>query len=182
MAAHALDLLADAAKAQAEMPTPELKRKLAKWISDSGAATLHAYRKLTPQQRRQILEYLAEFSLYEEVRAGGMQIARQFAADLGVTLLLKSNTSIVTDGKRAALNTEGCPALARGGSGDVLAGILCAILARGVAPFEGAAAAAHLLGRAGVLAAEKSNEYSPLASDVIAHIPQAITQLMRGQA
>ena len=34
----------------------------------------------------------------------------------------------------------------------------------------------------GVLAAEKSNEYSPLASDVIAHIPQAITQLMRGQA
>ena len=118
----------------------------------------------------------------EEVRAGGMQIARQFAADLGVTLLLKSNTSIVTDGKRAALNTEGCPALARGGSGDVLAGILCAILARGVAPFEGAAAAAHLLGRAGVLAAEKSNEYSPLASDVIAHIPQAITQLMRGQA
>ena len=71
MAAHALDSLADAAKAQAEMPTPELKRKLAKWISDSGAATLHAYRKLTPQQRRQILEYLAEFSLYEEVRAGG---------------------------------------------------------------------------------------------------------------
>lgn len=131
--------------------------------------------------------HLKEFSRLagcsvEEVRAGGMQIARQFAADLGVTLLLKSNTSIVTDGKRTALNTEGCPALARGGSGDVLAGILCAILARGVAPFEGAAAAAHLLGRAGVLAAEKSNEYSPLASDVIAHIPQAITQLMRGQA
>ena len=70
MAAHALDSLADAAKAQAEMPTPELKRKLAKWISDSGAATLHAYRKLTPQLRRQLLEYLADFSLYEEVRAG----------------------------------------------------------------------------------------------------------------
>lgn len=80
MAAHALDSLADAAKAQAEMPTPELKRKLAKWISDSGAATLHAYRKLTPQQRRQILEYLAEFSLYEEVRAGGKDYILMHAA------------------------------------------------------------------------------------------------------
>ena len=61
MAAHALDSLADAARAQAQMPTPELKRKLAKWISDSGTATLNAYRKLTPQQRRQILNIWRSF-------------------------------------------------------------------------------------------------------------------------
>ena len=80
MAAHALDSLADAARAEAEMPTPELKRKLAKWISDSGAATLHAYRKLTPSGRAQILEYLSEFSLYEEVRAGGKDYILMHAA------------------------------------------------------------------------------------------------------
>ena len=82
MAAHALDSLADAARAEADMPTPELKRKLAKWISDSGAATLHAYRKLTPSGRAQILEYLSEFSLYEEVRAGGKDYILMHAAPI----------------------------------------------------------------------------------------------------
>jgi serine/threonine protein phosphatase 1 len=80
MAAHALDSLADAAKAGAETPSPLLKAKLAKWISDSGAKTLHAYRKLTPSERAQILEYMSEFSLYEEVRAGGKDYLLMHAA------------------------------------------------------------------------------------------------------
>lgn len=80
MAAHALDSLADAARAEAEMPTPELKRRLAKWISDSGAATLHAYRKLTSSGRAQILDYLSEFSLYEEVHTGGKDYILMHAA------------------------------------------------------------------------------------------------------
>lgn len=128
--------------------------------------------------------HLKEFSrlagyTVDAVRAGGLSLAKQFAAKYGVTLLLKSNTSIIVQGERAALNTEGCPALARGGSGDVLAGILCATLARGVPPFEAAAAAAHILGRAGVLAAARYNEYSALASDVISCIPAAIAALQQ---
>ena len=80
MAAHALDSLADAARAADLMPTPELKKKLIKWFSDSGASTLLAYRKLSPEEKREVLDYLSEFSLYEEVRAGGKDYLLMHAA------------------------------------------------------------------------------------------------------
>ena len=80
MAAISLASLADAAKAPETPPSPALKRRLAKWVSDSGAVTIEAYRRLTPAERAQVLEYLAEFSLYEEVRAGGKDYLLMHAA------------------------------------------------------------------------------------------------------
>ena len=71
MAAHALETLADAAREGQELPSPELKKRFAKWLSDHGASTLKAYHKLSPDEKQAVLEYLREFSLYEEVHTGG---------------------------------------------------------------------------------------------------------------
>lgn len=115
----------------------------------------------------------------EEVRAGGVRLAERFAAEYGVTLLLKSNACVVTNGKNTALVAEGTPALARGGSGDVLSGIVCALAARGVTAMRACVCGAHLLGRAGALAEAESNEYSVLATDVISKIPAAVSELVQ---
>ena len=130
---------------------------------------------LTPHLKE--FSRLAGASL-EEVRAGGAEFARAFAAEYGVTLLLKSNACIVTNGKNTSLAAEGTPALARGGSGDVLAGIVCALAARGVTAMRAAICGAHLLGRTGALAEGESNEYSVTASDLIAKLPAAIAELI----
>lgn len=77
--------------------------------------------------------------------------ARRLATSAGVVVLLKGPTTVVAEpGERGrvALNPTGSPALATAGSGDVLSGIIGAFCARGVAPFEAAAAAAFVHGRA----------------------------------
>ena len=89
----------------------------------------------------------------------------------------KNNRSLITDGERVAINPTGSPALAKGGSGDVLSGFLAGTCARGVPPFEAACAASWLLGKAGEIAAEKMGEYAPDPTDVIGFLPEAICSL-----
>lgn len=123
--------------------------------------------------------HLKEFSALakvtiEEAERGGEKKARRFAKENGVVLCLKSNTTIVTDGEKSFLVAEGTPALSKGGSGDALFGILCAMLSRGVPPLEGAAGASFLLSRAGKIAEETLSEYSVSGSDVISAIGKAL--------
>lgn len=103
--------------------------------------------------------------------------ARRFAADYGVTVILKNNRSVISDGVRVAINPTGSPALAKGGSGDVLSGLLAGTCARGVAPYEAACVSSYLLGRAGEIAASQMGEYSVDPTDVIAALPAAICSL-----
>ena len=128
--------------------------------------------------------HLKEFSRLcgasmEEVSRTGPALAKQFAAEYGAVVLLKSHVCFVTNGRSGRFVTEGTPALAKGGSGDVLSGIAVSLAARGVSAAESAACAAFLLGRAGRLAAEyPSNEYSVTASDVIENLPRAVASLV----
>lgn len=112
-----------------------------------------------------------------EVLADGISLARFYSCSFGVTILLKGHASIITNGRSVLLNAEGTPALAKGGSGDVLSGIIASLAARGVNAPEAAACGAYLLGRAGVLAAEELGEYSVCATDVVAALPRAIRSL-----
>lgn len=114
---------------------------------------------------------------FSEVLENGVSLAQAFAKEYGCTVLLKGNTSVITDGKEVLLNTEGTPALAKGGSGDVLSGIIAAIAARGVSPLQAAACGAFLLGRAGEYAAREKGEYSVIGTDVTEKLPQAILSL-----
>ena len=99
--------------------------------------------------------------------------ARNFAREHNCVLVLKGHRSITAfpDG-RVFINTSGNAGMAKGGSGDVLSGIIAALC--GQLPFYSAIpAAVYIHGRAGDCAAEKYGEYSMTPSDIIAMLPEA---------
>lgn len=102
-----------------------------------------------------------------------IEIVKAEAKRLGITILLKGHVDIISDGKEVALNKTGCEYMTVGGSGDTLAGIAGALLARKVPIFEAAKAAAFINGKAGELAAQKLGE-SMIASDIIQEIPEVL--------
>jgi hydroxyethylthiazole kinase-like uncharacterized protein yjeF len=95
-----------------------------------------------------------------------------FAADLGVTLLVKGRYDIVSDGGQTRVNRTGNPGLTVGGTGDVLAGVTGALAAR-LDPVDAAAVAAYATGRAGDLAATGDGL---LATDLLDTLPEALTR------
>ncbi len=97
--------------------------------------------------------------------------AKELAKTWGVTVLLKGHRSLTVGADRVYLNPTGNPGMATGGSGDVLAGILLALLGQGLAPAEAAAAAAWLHGAVGDYCAELWGEYGMTPSDMIANLP-----------
>ncbi len=99
------------------------------------------------------------------------ETARALARKWGVTVLLKGHRTLTVGPDKVYLNTTGNPGMATGGSGDVLAGILLALLGQGVAPTEAAAAAAWLHGAVGDCCAEAWGEYGMTPSDIIANLP-----------
>jgi NAD(P)H-hydrate epimerase len=104
----------------------------------------------------------------EEVDAHRLACAREAARAAGAVVVLKGDDTIVSDGERVAVNTLSAPALATAGSGDVLSGIVAALLARGLEPFAAACAAVLAHARAGRDAAARIGAAeSVIASDVI---------------
>lgn len=116
----------------------------------------------------------------EFVRLGGSigedrrSAAEEMARDLGCTVLLKGHRTCVTDGVRTYINETGNPGMAVGGSGDVLAGIITALLGQGVAPLEAAACGAWLHGSAGDLCAQELGQYGMLPSDMLEVLPRLL--------
>lgn len=104
--------------------------------------------------------------------------AMNFARENGVVCLLKGAVTVVTDGAEVMLVNTGSNALSKGGSGDVLAGMIGALIAEGAGALEAAAASAYLHGKAGVIAARESSDYSVLASEVADSIGRAIMSVM----
>jgi ADP-dependent NAD(P)H-hydrate dehydratase len=89
-----------------------------------------------------------------------------FAAEHDLILVLKGNGTVVTDGERVYVNETGNSGMATGGSGDVLTGLMTALLAQGMPPFEATQLAVHLHGLAGDLAAKETSERGLIASDI----------------
>lgn len=104
---------------------------------------------------------------------GRSRVAAQFAKTCQVVLLLKGQGTVVTDGEQLFVNKTGNPGMATGGTGDVLTGIIAALLAQGMSPFEAACLGAHVHGLAGDLAAERFGQVSLIASDLIDHLGEA---------
>jgi len=103
-----------------------------------------------------------------------IKIAQEQAERLQTTILLKEKPDIITNGKEVALNETGSPYMSVGGTGDVLAGICGALMARNVDAFVAAQAAAFISGRAGEIAAQEMKD-SLIATDVINAIPKALS-------
>jgi len=111
----------------------------------------------------------------KEVEADRITLARRFATENQVTLILKGwRTLIAHPNGRIAVNTTGNPSMAKGGSGDILTGIVAAMLAQyphNVA--EAVEAAVYLHGLAGDFAARALDEHTVLATDTVAHLTDA---------
>ncbi|MGO9646092.1 MAG: NAD(P)H-hydrate dehydratase [Candidatus Bathyarchaeia archaeon] len=97
-------------------------------------------------------------------------VCTEFARNRSCVLLLKGHETVVTDGHQLKVNKTGNPGLATAGSGDVLSGLIGALLAQGNNPFYAAAAGAFIHGAAGDLAV-KSKGFHLLATDIINEIP-----------
>ena len=113
--------------------------------------------------------------------AGGdrVETARAFARDHGCVLVLKGHRTITASPYGNVLvNTSGCSALAKGGSGDVLTGVIASLLAQGAGAVPGAALGVWLHGRAGELAAETLTEYGASPEDVVRCLPGAIREIL----
>jgi len=112
-----------------------------------------------------------------EVQADREGNARKLAMEMGVVVVLKGHHTVITDGDRLAINKTGNPGMARGGSGDVLTGVLVALLCQQMPPFEAAVLGAHVHGLAGDLAREKLGEVGMIASDLIDFLPAAFLRV-----
>lgn len=109
----------------------------------------------------------------DDVRVHREELAVEFAAKFGVLLLLKGANTLVTDGARLYRNSTGNPGMATGGSGDVLTGVIAALLAQGFAAFEATVLGAWVHGRAGDSAAAALGMTGLTAADLIDHLPSA---------
>ena len=111
----------------------------------------------------------------KKVQSNRKEVAKKFARDYKVTIVLKGYRTVVTDYKdNLYINRTGNPGMATAGSGDVLTGMIAAFLAQGLDAFAASKYAVYLHGLAGDLAAKEKTEIGMIASDIIDKIPQAI--------
>lgn len=106
----------------------------------------------------------------DELAGDALAALHRLHVKYGCTVLLKGARSLITDGVDTCCNLYTSPALAKGGSGDVLAGIITALLARRIAPLDSVDAAAYgalIHGLAGVRAAKKYGENCTLPTDIV---------------
>ena len=114
----------------------------------------------------------------EFARLGGvigedrMVAAAALAEELGCVVLLKGHETCITDGTDGYLNPTGNPGMAVGGSGDVLAGVITALLGAGLPPLEAAACGAWLHGAAGDRCAAELGQYGMLPTDMLSALPR----------
>lgn len=115
----------------------------------------------------------------EQVCDEGLFAATDLAKEHGVCTLLKNAVTTVTDGERIFVNAAGTSGQAKGGSGDVLSGVLASLCACGLPCLEAACAGAYVTGKAAFLAAEKCGEDSLTASDTIGYLGEAFKSIRK---
>jgi len=103
-----------------------------------------------------------------------MSSAQELAKALNCIILLKGYRTVITDGTCGYINTTGNPGIAVGGSGDLLAGIITALIGQGIDPLKAAACAAWLHGRAGDICAQEIGQYGMLPSDMLNALPRLL--------
>ncbi len=116
-----------------------------------------------------------------EVQADRIGTARTFSTGRGVTLVLKGQRTLIAfpDGQ-VWINPTGSPAMASGGSGDILTGLIAGLLAQFPAePASAVAAAVYLHGLAGELGAAEIGEKALVATDLLQFLPEAMDQCAR---
>ena len=113
-----------------------------------------------------------------EILADKLEYATRFAEQNALICALKDHETLVVDGgtdeRYTYINKSGNSGMATGGSGDVLTGVIAALIAQGMQPFDAATLGVYIHGLAGDAAADDLGEYSVMASDIIDHISAVI--------
>ena len=127
-----------------------------------------------PKEASRLLNCSLE-KVLENLEEAAKKITEKYCC---VTVLKTHRTIICNTNLEIHVNQHGNSALAKAGTGDVLAGIIAGILAQGVNCFEAAKLGVYLHSRAGEIASEELTEYSVLASDIPRYLPKAIQELI----
>ena len=113
-----------------------------------------------------------------EILADKLEYATRFAEQNALICVLKDHETMAVNGNSdenaVYLNQSGNSGMATGGSGDVLTGVIAALIAQGMEPFDAATLGVYIHGLAGDAAADELGEYSVMASDIIDHISTVI--------
>ena len=118
---------------------------------------------------------LTKKELYNLSEKEKIKVVQEEAFRLQTTILLKGKTDIISNDKEVIVNKLDCSYLTKGGTGDALAGICGALMARGIDPFLAGQAGVFIRVNAGQLVAHKKKE-GLLATDLIEAIPEAISE------
>ncbi len=111
-----------------------------------------------------------------EIQQNRVEVAMNFAKQTKTTVVLKgAGTIIATPDGKCYINKTGNSGMAKGGSGDVLAGMVASLLAQGASPENAAICAVYLHGAAGDLAADKTSERGMTPSDMVSILPQLLS-------
>ena len=157
-------------------------------LDADGLNTLGGHLELLRKSNAKIVltPHLKEFSRLTglsilEIEQDKINIAKNFAKDNHVILVLKGHTTIVSDGEDVYLCTCGSPGMATSGSGDVLSGILTGLLGYLEYSLLSVCAGVLLNGLAGEIAENKNTDISMIASDTIKCIPEAIKKIREAE-
>ena len=112
-----------------------------------------------------------------EIHDDRVGTAQAFAREHGVIVVLKGHRTVITDGIRVQINPTGSSAMAQGGMGDALTGIIASFAGQGISPWVAAVAGVYLHGHIGDLLAKE--RYSVKPSEIIAALPKVMGQVVR---
>jgi len=105
------------------------------------------------------------------------QQAVQLAQHTGTIVALKGAGTVVTDGEKVYINKTGNPGMSTAGSGDVLTGVMTALLGQGLSDFDAAVLGVYVHGLAGDIAAEKLGQVGMITTDIIDSLPEAFKKI-----
>ena len=114
----------------------------------------------------------------DDINKNRLPLAMELAKEYGIILLLKGAGTVITDGERAYINTSGSTALSKGGSGDVLAGLLASAVASAEDTLAAVAACAYIHGRAGDTLSAELSDYGVTPSDLPMEIGRHIKLIL----
>lgn len=113
----------------------------------------------------------------EEVQANRLTLAKEFANKYNCTLVLKGANTIIADNSCAYIDSTANSGMAKGGSGDVLAGIVSSLLAQGMSPLQACNLGVYIHSKAGILCAKEYSKYSMQPTDLIEQLPNVFKSL-----
>ncbi|MCC8097692.1 MAG: NAD(P)H-hydrate dehydratase [Eubacterium sp.] len=114
----------------------------------------------------------------EEIKKDPITAALEFSKTYNVIMVLKdASTIIASPENKACINTTGTAAMSKGGSGDVLAGLIAGLAAQGLSAYDAAVLGTYINGKSGEEAEKETGTYGLLASDLCRYIPKVMEKL-----